>query len=204
MTLPIISQYGLDAVIETYARKGTVNYGLLAYLDFATTPQPVWTGEFDIPAGGITWQALGRSGFVISVENLETASTLEAATFNVMLSGVDSSIIAAAADSDRAEYINRALGLYVLFCDGDWQPLANPFAIIAGFMGAMTIARNLNEGIWQRNINLPVNNMFFGRGVVPWSNWSDRDQQLRYPGDGDTGLQFILQLQDYMIRQPWA
>lgn len=201
MTVPIIDQYGLDAVVEAYAKGQQVNCPMLAWLDFKTTPQPVWAGEYDLTAGGVTWQGLGRAGFLIGVDNIEGASTLEASQFNVTLSGVDTGIIAAAAGSDRSEYVTRALIVYGLFCDSDWQPLANPMAIGGGFMGTMTTTRTLDGETWNRSITLPVNNMFYGRGVAPASFWTDADQQTRFAGD--TGMQFITQLQDFNIPQPW-
>lgn len=201
MTVPIIDQYGLDAVIETYAKGEQVNAATLAWLDFETSPQPVWTGEYDITAGGQTWVGLGKAGFLITIDNLEAASTLDASSFKVTLSGVDAGLIAAAAGSDRADYVNRLLIVYALFCDKEWQPLANPMAIAGGFMGSMTTTRSYENNAWTRTVNLPVNNMFYGRGVSPFSFWSDADQQQRFAGD--TGMQFIAQLQDFDIPLPW-
>jgi hypothetical protein len=207
VTVPIIDQSGLDAVVEAYAKGAQVNVPVLAWLDFAANPQAVWPGEYPITKGGVTWQGLGKAGFLIGVDNHEGASTLEASTFNVNLSGVDNGILAAAASTNRADYINRLLIIYALFCDADWQPIANPMAIGGGFMGPMSITRNLsgneNDATWVRSITLPVANMFYGRGVPRNSFWTDADQQQRYPSGGDTGLQFINQLQDFTIKLPW-
>lgn len=208
MTVPIIDQSGLDAVVEAYAKGTQVNVPMLAWLDFADTPVAVWPGEYNITKGGVTWQGLGKAGFLISVDDIEGASTLEAATFNVMLSGVDNQILAAAASTNRADYINRLLIIYALFCDADWQPIANPMAIGGGFMGPMSITRNMSgtgaEASWIRQITLPVANMFYGRGVPRNSFWTDADQKQRYPSGNDTGLQFIQQLQDFVIKLPWS
>lgn len=204
MTIPVIDQYGLDAVVDAYAKGAHVNCAPLAWMDFQSEPIPVWPGEYTITAGGVAWQGLGKAGFLIDIEALEAASTLEAAQFNIKISGVDSGILASAAGSNRSDYINQLLIVYALFCDEDWQPLANPMAVAGGFMGAMSIARTLNDGVWERTINLPVNNMFYGRGIAPASFWTDSDQQQRYPSAGDTGLTFIKQLQDYSIRIPWS
>jgi hypothetical protein len=204
MTVPIIDQYGLDAVIETYNRGGIVRCPMLAWLDFATTPRPVWAGEYNLASGGQTWLGLGKAGFLISMDNMEQASTLEAASFTVTLSGVDADLIAAAASTDRGDYVGRLFVAYAQFLDEDWQPLANPMAIACGFMGTMNTTRNMGEaGLFTRTISLPINNMFFGRGISTASMWSDTDQQQRFPGIGDTGFQFMAKLQDYEIKQPW-
>ncbi len=204
MTIPIIDQYGLDAVIKTYNRGGIVRCPMLAWLDFAASPRPVWAGEYDFTNGGVTWLGLGKAGFLISMDNMEQASTLEAAEFTVTLSGVDTGIIAAAASTDRADYVGRLFVAYAQFLDADWQPLANPMTIACGFMGTMNTTRNLGDaGVFTRTISLPINNMFFGRGVATASMWSDTDQAQRFPGAGDTGFQFMAQLQDYDIKQPW-
>jgi hypothetical protein len=203
VTIPVIDQYGLDAVVEAYAKGTQVNCAVLAWLDFQSQPLAVWPGEYTISSGGVDWQGLGKAGFLIDIDALEAASTLEAAQFNIKLSGVDASILASAASSNRADYINQLLIVYALFCDADFQPLANPMAVAGGFMGAMAISRTMNNGVWERTINLPVNNMFYGRGIAPASFWTDSDQQQRFPGLADTGLTFIKQLQDYSIRIPW-
>jgi hypothetical protein len=208
VTVPIIDQSGLDLVIDHYAKGAQVNVPMLAWLDFDANPRAVWPGEYALTSGGVTWEGMGQAGFLIGVDNLEGASTLEAASFNVTLSGVDNQIVAAAASSNRADYINRLLILYAQFCDADWQPIANPMAIGGGFMGPMSITRNLSgeasSASWVRSITLPVANMFYGRGVAPFSFWTDASQQDRYPGQGDTGMTFINQLQDFMVKLPWA
>jgi hypothetical protein len=203
VTIPVIDQSGLDAVVEAYAKGSMVRVPTLAWLDFKTTPVAVWPGEYQLSSGGVDWQGMGNAGFLIGIDNMEAAATLEASQFNVTLSGVDSGMLAAAANSDRSEYINRLLIVYALFCDEDWQPLANPMAIGGGFMGTMTTTRNFSDGVFTRQIQLPVNNLFYGRGVAPLAFWTDADQQQRFPGEGDTGLTFIQSLQDFNVKLPW-
>ena len=204
MTLPIFPGADIDPVIEIYSSGNRPNMTMLAYFDFQTSdPMALWPGEFDLVAGSMTWKGTAKSGVLCNIDGLESAATLEASQFNVTLSGVEADLIAIAGDTDRGDYVGQMMGVYLLFCDAYWKPVADPLAIAAGFMGTMTVARTQNGDGWQRTISLPVNNMFYGRGVAPASFWTDPDQQKRFPGAGDTGMQFITQLQDYTIRQPW-
>lgn len=207
MSIPDFGPFDPRAVIELYGSATKVNFPALAWFDFRDRPMAVWGGEFDFEAGGTIWKGLGAAASLIKIDGLEETAALEASTMTITLSGVEAALMAVAAGEDRADYVGRMLVIYGLFCgtspDDLWKPVGSPLALRAGIMGPMSISRTEQAGGWLRTITLPADNIFSGRGVPPLSFYTDADQQLRHPGQGDTGLSQVSGLQDLPIPVPW-
>lgn len=204
MGLPLFPPSDFDRVIELYIKNANfVNMSLLAYFDFRDAPMPVWGGEFDLSSGGTTWKGLGN---ICSVEGLEDAANLESSDMTFVVSGVDATVLSVFKDEDRADTAGRLVGVYMQFCDADFKPVCSPYAIRAGIMGDPTASidkrsdGNGGETI-VRSITLPASNLFYGRGTSRASFNTDRDQQLRHPGD--RFMEFIAGLQESSIIVPW-
>ncbi len=196
-----MSDFG--ATINAYLQGRQVNMRPLALFDFRDGEEPLWGGEYDLTVGGRTWRGLGN---IASVEGLDQAATLESSAMTFTLSGVekpgaDLSFLALAVSSDKANYVRRLVTVYLQFFDEMWQALDEPFALKAGFMGQASVSRARAGYGYVRTISLPAYNIFLGRGVAPYSTYTDRDQQKRFPGD--KGLQFIPSLQAKQIPVPW-
>ena len=194
-----------SATIEAYLSGRKVNMRPLALFDFRDGEEVWWGGEYDLVSGGKTWKGLSRW---VNVEGLDQANTLDSSAMTFALSGVEATVLAIATSSDRANYVNRLVTVYMQFLDDDWQTLDSPWALKAGLMDDMQISRSQaakDDGsvTWKRSVKLTAQNIFFGRGVAPFSLWTDRDQQKRYPGQDDKGLQFLPVLQDADIPVPW-
>lgn len=202
MSLPIFPASDFDAVIEAYAKNATVNAPVLAYFDFRDGPGAYWGGGYDVVFGGVTWQGIGKSGVVVSIDGLEQSGNLQASDMTFKLSGIDTDIMAAFSNEDRAAYVGRLVGVYWQFLDENWQPLCSPIALRAGIMGTMTADRLTDDkGNVTRTISLPASNIFFGRGSATSGYFTDPDQQALHPGDAF--LSFVGSIQETAIRQPW-
>lgn len=202
--LPIFPGTDFDSVIELYGKGNALNLPALVYFDFRDAPIGVWGGGYDLTAGGMVWQGLGKSGLLIGIDGLEDNTNLQASDMTFSISGVDDAMMAIFKDEDRAGYVGSMVGVYAQFCDVSWQPVTGcpPLAIRAGFMGAATASRTQNEdGSWTRTLSLPASNMFYGRGNAPASFFTDRDQQIRHPGD--RFFQFVPSIQEASINVPW-
>lgn len=189
--------------IQAYLSGRKVNMVPLALFDFRDGEVAVWTGPYPLTVGGREWTGLGA---IVSVDGLNQAATLESSEMTFILSGVDLSILAVATSADRANYVSRLVTVFIQFFDEDWQPLDSPYALKAGLMDDMRITRSQSVGedgsvVVVRTITLTAQNLFYGRGIAPYSLYTDRDQQLRFPGD--KGMQFIPELQDKDIPAPW-
>lgn len=194
-----------SATIEAKLAGRVVNFAPLVLFDFRDGEFGAWCGQYPLLIGGHTYQAFGQFG---SVTGLDKAATLDSSAMTFTLSGVDSEMLGIAVSADRANYVNRLATVYMQWFDEDWQPLDEPYALKAGLMDDMQISRAQTGSatggvVWTRSIVVTAQNIFFGRGVAPFSLWTDRDQQKRYPGQGDKGLQYIPALQNEDIPQPW-
>lgn len=194
-----------SATIQTYLSGRKVNMRPLALFNFATGEEAWWGGEYDLVSGGKTWKGLSRW---VDVDGLDQAATLDSSTMTFTLSGVEQTVLSLITSSNRANYVRRLVVLYLQFFDEDWQCLDAPYALKGGLMDDMQISRQQVKAdngsvVWTRTVKLPAQNLFYGRGVAPYSLWTDRDQQKRYPGQNDKGLQFLPVLQDADIPVPW-
>lgn len=203
MSLPIFPDADFDAVIEEYAKGNSVNIPALAYFDFRDGAQAYWGGEYALSSGGVTWEGIGKSGVLVGIEGLADSSDLASSDMTFTVSGVDADVMAVFKNEDRAAYVNRLVGVYAQFCDANYQPLCSPFALRAGLMGTMTVdmVQDPPTGAWTRTIRLPCSNIFSGRSTAKASFYTDRDQQMRHPGD--KFFQFVSTLQDVTIPVPW-
>lgn len=203
MSLPIFPDLEFDSVIETYiADANSIRASLLAYFDFRDGAVPVWAGGYDFVSGGVTWQGVGRSGFMIEVTGLDDSSNLSASDIQFVLSGTDIGLMAAFAESDRGDYVGQLVGLYMQFCDVNWQPLCSPLAVRAGIMGQLSGTRQNDEkGSGTRTISLSASNIFFGRSSPRPRYLTDSDQQRLYPGD--TFCAFVTSSLERVVEVPW-
>lgn len=191
------------STINAYLAGRKVNMRPLVLFDFRDGEEALWGGEYDLTVGGRTWRGLSN---IASVDGLDQAATYESSAMTFTLSGVekpgaDLSFLAIAVSSDRENYVRRLATVYMQFFDDDWQALDEPFALKAGFMGQASVSRVRAGDGYVRTISMPAYNIFLGRGVAPYSTYTDRDQQKRFPGD--KGMQFIPSLQQTQIPVPW-
>lgn len=189
-------------VIEGYLAGRIVPMTPLLGFMFAT-PAYLWNGPYSLESGGKTFIGSNR---LIGIEGLEQAATLESSDMTFTLSGADAqmgALFPLAAQEDRSAYVGSIVIVYLQFMDTKFaKPIAEPWAFKAGICGTMEMTKQFVEGEgYVRTISLPAKNIFFGRGVSPNSNWSDRDQQMRHTGD--IFLDRITELQDYTLTQPW-
>lgn len=162
---------------------------LFVTFDFKDAPMRVWEGDGNISRAGFTWLGMGQrvdgSGNPLqSIEGLEMAANGTAPQLNAVLSGVDSTVVAAAKSSDPDEIEGRDLTVQIGFYD----------ATIPGAL--VDLGPLLTLGIWTmqkpsftangprlRTIALPNETLFAQRSRAPFGLLTDRDQQRRFPGD---------------------
>lgn len=208
MSIPVYRDVNFDAIIEAYAKNNALFLPALVYFDFLSEPIATWGGHYDLTIGRVTWQGLGRSGLVSSIEGIEASSTTQSSDMTFTMSGVDSTVLSIFGGTYREEYVGRLVAVYGLFCTEDWQPVpgSRPFAYAVGIMGTASVSRVPSQGSdgessWTRSISLPASNIFYGRNGIKNSYFTDRDQQRRHPGD--KFFTFVQSIQETSIPQPW-
>lgn len=157
---------------------------------FKTSPLRVWEGDGPIDREGLTWQGVGmptgRSGNPLySIEGLELSMDGSAPQLNLSLSGVDSTVVAAAREDVANEEIEgRDLTIRIGFYDATQYPEMIPLDDLI-VLGVWTMQKPSFSatGVTLRNITLPCETLFVQRSRAPFGLLTDRDQQRRFPGD---------------------
>ena len=179
----------ISGAVEAQANGWHVAGALFVTFGFKSGPMRVWEGDGNITRGGFDWLGMGQrvdgSGNPLqSIEGLEEAANGTAPQLSLTLSGVDSTVVAAAKSDDPDEIEGRDLTVQIGFYDA-----TVPFGLIE--LGSL-----LTLGIWTmqkpsftaqntrlRTITLPCETLFAQRSRAPFGMLTDRDHQRRFPGD---------------------
>jgi hypothetical protein len=124
---------------------------------------------------------LGNGG-LISVSDVNAAAGFFASALTVTLSGVPDDldgIYNKLFVADQSEYRYRRIVVLVQNFGSDWQPLDAPWAYWAGEMDRVDSLDSLES----ESLTLKCETAFASRQKPPFANYTDEDQQARYPGD---------------------
>lgn len=164
--------------------KNTVQFSLLAKLEFRNGTKYVWDGEYPLTIDGNTYAPLHG---VATIEGLGQNQGTDSAQITITvpgISGLDPDFLGILLD-ETDEVSQRMITVYMLFFDSEWQPIGSPYAIWFGFMQQPRISRPsvTDDSGWQQTVTLTAENVFYNRSRPPRGRYTDRDQQQRYPGD---------------------
>ena len=173
----------------TALARSTVRVGTLVDFNFGGTPPdggPVhlWNGFGTRDFAGKTYLGCGDLG---NIDGLEEARNPVSHQVSFSLSGVPDSPadllsrVLAAADIVQGRLAVVSLQLF----DGAWTPAGSPIAVYFGIMQPprVTLEPATETSGARRTLTLPTENLFFGRGRPAAGRYTDREQQMRYPGD---------------------
>lgn len=163
---------------------------LLAFLDFSSGTKRLWSGIGNLSWDDNTWQGTGHLG---RVSTIEETMELRAAGMSMQLSGVNTAdltqVIAEPIQGRRAT-------VYLGFLDSNFQLVADPTIIFDGRMDTVEIV----DGGPTATITMMVENRLRDLDRARVRNYTDADQQARFPGD--KGLEYVPALQEIDI--PWG
>jgi hypothetical protein len=176
----------------------TVKMPYLVLLDFVDEPMRVWSGFGTITAGGHDWSGLGEVG---SIQGLEQAINGEAPESTFILSGINPEIVRLTREEFEDKAADRLARVYVQFTNAeDDRPLElfdQPFAL---WSGQMKTARFELQSTGLRRITVGCESRFSLRSRPNSSQYTDRDQQKRFPGD--RGFEFVPTLRNKVVTWP--
>ncbi|MBL7309191.1 hypothetical protein INQ13_22555, partial [Escherichia coli] len=169
----------------------TITAEILAFFDFASGPQRIHSGFGTLRAGGFDWQGIGGLG---SISDIETAVGGIAPVVTFTLEGVGPE---AANDvvNAKTEVKGRDCAVYLQLYDPFLTPLGSPYTLYRGVMDRLIHTADANT--W--TVQLTAETKFSRRGLPPFGNLTNADQQRRYPGDN--GLFDIAEMINR--RRPW-
>lgn len=162
----------------------TVRLATLVDFEFDSGTQRVWNGAGKLIAAGQQYDGLAMGGGLAGIEGLVYSPTPESKQITLTMSGIKESLLALAiADTDQVE--GRICIISFQLFDDEWQTIGDPMSPIFGVMQKPKVTRTPmdRESGGQQIIQLPVENLFFGRARPAAGRFTDRDQNLRFPGD---------------------
>lgn len=176
----------------------TVRISFLVLLDFVSSPVRIWTGSGRLTTGGANWYGLGQLG---SISGLEQAVNGEAPETTFVLSGINSEIVSLARDEFPTEGRDRLAQVLIQFHNAeDDRPLElfdQPYPIWAG---RMQVPRFELQGPRTRKITVSAESLFALRSRPSFSQYTDTDQNARFPGD--RGFEFVPSLINKTVTWP--
>lgn len=160
---------------------------LLVKMDFDADPLYAWTGIGSISWDGDTYAGVGD---LASFARMEESSVIRATGTVLILSGVKTSLISIALNSN---YQGRKAEIYFAVLDTSNAIVADPYRIFSGRMDVMEIENNGEEA----TISVSVENELIDLFKARVRNYTPEDQKTLYPSD--KGLDFIVGIQDAEI-----
>jgi hypothetical protein len=147
----------------------------LIKLDFLSETKRVWTGFGRLRTlDGVVWDGLGE---IITIDGLSPAMSTAAPSGSLTVSGV-SSLLLETAIGEEDEYIQRPVSIF-LQAANNRQLVGLPCPLALRIMTSMQVSRSGAT----RSITINHESPYVGRNNPPNGNYSDRDQQRRFPGD---------------------
>lgn len=181
-----------DAAGQAALRGDTITAEILAFFDFKTAPQRVHAGYGPLSAGGFVWQGMGGLGSVSDIESA-VGGIAPVVTFTLAGTGPE---IANDVVNARTEVKGRDCYVYLQLYDSDLTPLGDLYTLYRGVMDRLI---HIAEGPDAWKAQLTAETRFSRRGLPPFGNLTNADQQRRYPGDN--GLFDIAAMINR--RRPW-
>lgn len=166
-------------------QSGKIRCAFLVKMEFETKTMGAWNGNTKlIDSNGIEYSPLFGAG---QIDGLSFTNSTVSDQVTVTVSGVRNSDIGAVL-SDSTEVQDRLMTIYLQLFDDDWQIIAAAPAIFFGYMQPPVVAQDevtqdLNSPSPKQTISVSAENIWYNRSRAPYGRYSERDQQMRSPGD---------------------
>lgn len=163
------------------------------FADFPSQPRRIWTGKGDYNDGTNVWTGVGG---IIGIESISETVDTGAQGLKVSLNGLDQDLVnQLTSDAYQKERCEILLGFWDRTSTNAPDIVMLPEPLWRGVLDAddvMFSAKAANLTIYCEHRLVDI------LRKREW-RYTDRDQQLLNPGEGDTGLSKIEQIQDLEI-----
>lgn len=165
----------LPADVSAVVASRDPGIAFLIRFDFVSVTKRVWTGFGNLTTlDGNLWSGLG---VIISIDGLSQLSSTAASAGKLTVSGVSPDLLAKAI-GEEPEYLQRPVSIFLQGFK-DRALVANPCALALRIMTGMEISRTGST----RSIAIVHESPYIGRNNGANGNYTDQDQQRRFPGD---------------------
>lgn len=176
---------------------GIVRAALLLEMQFVSGTERLWEGFGPLPTlDGKTWKGTAALG---SIDGISQSINGTAPEVMFRLSGVDASF-ALLAKAEAEEYLTQPAILFIQFFNEDWQCLDNPYALMMTRMTGLEVSFDGSGDNRVYEVAVTAETPFAVRRRPPFGYLTDRDQQLRHPGD--RGLERVAGIDNKNITFP--
>lgn len=185
-----------SATQQAAAEGRVVALAILARFDFAEGEARFWlNGSGVLVVDSEQWQGIGT---LVSVGTIETGEGDSADRMTITLSGVNSAVVALAAEAESVR--GRDVTLYGQFFDTATRAeLDDKFIIPAA--DVMDTVGYAAEGPSQRSVTITAESIWTARNVAKYAMYSVGDQEARFAGDG-VSMTFIPALRHKQTKWP--
>jgi len=147
----------------------------------------IWTGFGTISFGGEDYDGGGN---MLAISDIDETSEIRATNVSVGLSGLPSSIVAAALTEN---YQGRPMTLYFGTLDANGAINNDPYVVFKGQMDQMSI----QESGETATVVIDCESRLVDLEMARVRRYTSEDQKIDYPND--KGLEFIADLQDKQV-----
>lgn len=177
----------LPSLVAAQAAGQHIICAFFVTFDFKSGPMYVWEGDGPLNRGGHDWRGIGhrqdgQGNPLQSIEGLEQAINGNAPQMTLTMSGVDSTVVAAASSDDPDEIEGRDLTVQIGFFDATLPGLVPLDTLLTLGVWAMQKPSFTATGPTLRTITLPAETLFAARSRAPFGLLTDVDQVRRFPG----------------------
>jgi len=180
-------------------RSKRIDAAWMVNLDFATDPVYLHSGFGKMFSGGQWWTGSRGLG---AIQGLQAAINGQAPQVTLTLSGFLKQK-PEIPDTPQSDYVRRSANISFQFLTPfSMQPLDDPYAIWKGKMWNRQVTYAWDDGRkgWVLTVAILCESLFYKRGRPLQVYYSDRHQQLLFPGD--RGLERMGPLQNLTVRWP--
>jgi hypothetical protein len=178
---------GLTAGIQTEIAKRIVTVAIFAEIEFISGTTRVWSGVGDKVLGGETFTGVGDLGSISSVEETDD---VKASSVELTLSGIPSTILAAAIGDSRQ---GKTATIWLAFLDSSLAIIADEVILFRGRTDVPTIMEGGETSI----MSMRVENHLLDLKRASNHRYTQEEQQETYPSD--VFFEFVPSLQNKTI-----
>ena len=178
------------AAIQDAIDENVIRPALLYYADFPDGAVRMWSGLGILMAAGQEWLGFGD---LIAVEDVTETSDSAQHGISVRLSGIPSELFTKVT---LGGYQNRRAEVSMVVFDGDGDLIGEPVTLFRGLMDSDSVRDSGNEVSVTMNLESALSDQLRPRIY----RYTHEDQQTKYPGIGDKGLEFVAALQNLQLK----
>lgn len=165
-------------------QSGAIRVAFLVKMEFETKTMGAWNGNRKLTVDGVDYLPMFGAG---QIDGLSFTNSTVSDQVTIKVAGVRNSDLGAVL-AESSEVQDRLMTVYLQLFDNNWQVIAAAPAIFFGYMQPPVVTQDEvtqdnNSASPTQTITVAAENIWYNRSRAPYGRYSQRDQQMRSPGD---------------------